>query len=102
MLCFKEANALVFIVRGIFLVFCGTTYPLVVLPGWMQAVATWLPLTYTIHAFRTLGAPDATFADVALDVQRLAIFAVALPIVGVLAFRATERRARSSGSLGHY
>ena len=99
---FKEANALVFIVRGIFLVFCGTTYPLAVLPGWMQTVAAWLPLTYTIHAFRTLGAPDATFADVALDVQRLAIFAVALPIVGVLAFRATERRARSSGSLGHY
>ena len=99
---FKEANALVFIVRGVFLVFCGTTYPLVVLPDWMQMISAWLPLTYTIQAFRVLGAPDATFADVALDVQRLAIFAVVLPIVGVLAFRATERRARSTGSLGHY
>jgi ABC-2 type transport system permease protein len=92
----------VFIVRGIFLVFCGTTYPLVVLPGWMQAVAAWLPLTYTIHAIRALGAPGATFADVAVDVQRLAIFAVALPLFGILAFRVTERRSRSSGSLGHY
>lgn len=99
---FKEANALVFIVRGIFLVFCGTTAPLAVLPGWMQTVAAWLPLTYTIHAFRVLGAPDATFADVTSDIQRLALFAVALPIFGVLAFRATERRSRSSGSLGHY
>jgi ABC-2 type transport system permease protein len=99
---FKEANALVFIVRGIFLVFCGTTYPLVVLPPWMQAVAAWLPLTYTIHAIRALEMPDATFEDIALDVQRLAIFAVVLPLFGVLAFRATERRSRSSGSLGHY
>ena len=59
---FKEANALVFIVRGIFLVFCGTTYPLAVLPAWMQTIAAWLPLTYTIHAFRVLGAPEATLA----------------------------------------
>jgi ABC-2 type transport system permease protein len=99
---FKEANALVFIVRGIFLVFCGTTYPLAVLPEWMQTVAACLPLTYTIHAIRALGAPDASFETIALDVQWLAAFAVALPLFGVLAFRATERRARRTGSLGHY
>jgi ABC-2 type transport system permease protein len=99
---FREANALVFIVRGIFLVFCGTTYPLGVLPAWMQAVAAWLPLTYTIHAIRVLGAPEATLADVLGDVQRLTIFALVLPVVGVLAFQATERRSRRTGSLGHY
>jgi ABC-2 type transport system permease protein len=99
---FKEANALVFIIRGIFLVFCGTTYPLSVLPDWMQAVAVWLPLTYTIHAIRALGLPDATLADVTGDLLRLAMFAAVLPLFGVLAFRATERRSRRSGSLGHY
>jgi ABC-2 type transport system permease protein len=99
---FKEANALVFIVRGIFLVFCGTTAPLAVLPDWMQAVAGWLPLTYTIHAMRALGTADATFADIAIDVQRLALFAIALPVFGYFAFQSTERRSRSSGSLGHY
>jgi len=99
---FKEANALVFIVRGIFLVFCGTTYPLTVLPAWMQAISAWLPLTYTIHAFRVLGEPDAGFADVAVDVQRLALFAVTLPILGILAFQSTERRSRRTGSLGQY
>jgi ABC-2 type transport system permease protein len=99
---FKEANALVFIVRGIFLVFCGTTYPLTVLPPWMQAISAWLPLTYTIQAIRVLGQPDAGLADVLGDVQRLAIFAVTLPILGVIAFQATERRSRRTGSLGHY
>jgi ABC-2 type transport system permease protein len=99
---FKEANALVFIVRGIFLVFCGTTYPMVVLPAWMQTVAAWLPLTYTIQAIRTLGTPGTTVGDITGDLQRLVIFAVVLPLFGVLAFRLTERRSRRSGSLGHY
>jgi ABC-2 type transport system permease protein len=99
---FKEANALVFIVRGIFLVFCGTTYPLTVLPAWMQAISAWLPLTYTINAMRVLGDPGATFADVSGDLQRLTLFAVTLPVLGVIAFRATERRSRRTGTLGQY
>ena len=99
---FKEANALVFIVRGIFLVFCGTTYPLAVLPDWMQAVAAWLPLTYTIHAIRALGSPSASFADIAFDAQRLVVFGVLLPVFGFLAFRMTEQRARRTGSLGQF
>jgi len=99
---FKEANALVFIVRGIFLVFCGTTYPLAVLPGWMQAISAWLPLTYTIQAIRVLGEPGATFATVQGEVGVLALFAVGLPVLGVFVFQTTERRSRRTGSLGHY
>jgi ABC-2 type transport system permease protein len=32
----KEANAFVYLVRGFVMIFCGITYPLSVLPGWMQ------------------------------------------------------------------
>ena len=99
---FKEANALVFLVRGIFMIFCGTTYPLAVLPDWMQAVAAWLPLTYTIHAVRAVAVADGTLADIALDLQRLAAFGVTLPLLGYLAFHVTERRARRTGTLGHF
>src|ERR1041385_8079315 len=49
----KEANAFVFLVRGLVMIFCGITYPISVLPGWMQAVAVWLPQTYVIHGMRT-------------------------------------------------
>lgn len=99
---FKEANALVFLVRGIFMIFCGTTYPLVVLPDWMQTVAAWLPLTYTIRAIRAVGVAEAPLAEVASDLQRLGAFAVALPLAGYLAFHLTERRARRTGTLGHF
>jgi ABC-2 type transport system permease protein len=99
---FREANALVFIVRGIFMVFCGTTYPTEILPGWMQTVSAWLPLTYTIHAMRLLGAPEIVSSDVLPDLTRLVLFAVVLPVIGVVSFRATERRSRQTGSLGQF
>lgn len=99
---FREANAMVFLVRGLFIVFCGVTYPLQILPAWMQAIAALLPLTYAIRAIRAVTLAGAGPAPIAPDLVRLAAFALILPLLGYLAFAATERRARRSGSLGHY
>jgi ABC-2 type transport system permease protein len=99
---FKEADAMVFLVRGVFMIFCGITFPLQVLPAWMQTIAAWLPLTYAIHATRAVVLADADFATILPDLQRLALFAVILPITGYWAFHITERRARRSGALGQY
>lgn len=99
---FKEANALVLLVRGVFMIFCGMTYPLQVMPVWMQGVAAFLPLTYSIRDMRAaLLAHSATDA-LGSDLLRLAAFGVALPILGFVAFRATERRARRTGALGQF
>ncbi|HEU5014637.1 MAG TPA: ABC transporter permease [Roseiflexaceae bacterium] len=99
---FKEANAMVFLVRGIFLVFCGTTYPIEVMPHWMQQIATLLPLTYANRALRMVILSQASFADVWPDVRALLIFAVMLPLLGYVAFRIVEQRARRTGTLGQY
>ena len=99
---FKEANALVFLVRGIVMVFAGTAYPLAVLPGWMQGVAALLPLTYAIRDVRAVVLAGATAADIGADLARLALFALILPILGVAAFTFTEKRARRTGALGQY
>jgi ABC-2 type transport system permease protein len=99
---FKEANALVFLVRGVFMIFCGISFPLAVLPGWMQSVAHWLPLTYAIRAMRAIALGGAGFADVSADLLRLALFGLALPVVGVALFALTERRSRRRGDLGQY
>lgn len=99
---FREANALVFLVRGIFLVFCGVTYPLQVLPAWMQIVAAALPLTYAIHAIRAVTLSGATFAAIGPDLAALGIYALVWPAVGYAAFVITERRSRRTGSLGQY
>lgn len=99
---FREANAMVFLVRGLFMVFCGITYPLQVLPAWMQGVSAVLPLTYAIHAIRAVSLTGASLTGIAPDLEALAIFAVVLPLLGYAAFMATERRARRTGSLGQY
>jgi ABC-2 type transport system permease protein len=99
---FKEANAMVFLVRGIFMIFCGITYPIAVLPGWMQGVAAVLPLTYAIRDIRVVILANATLADIQSDLGALAIFAVATPVLGYALFYLTERRARRVGDLGQY
>lgn len=45
----KEANAFVFLIRGLVMIFCGITFPVSLLPGWMQSVSKFLPQTYLIH-----------------------------------------------------
>ncbi len=99
---FKEANALVFFVRGIFMIFCGMTFPLPVLPAWMQQVAAFLPLTYATRGMRAAILRNASLADIAPDLEWLLFFAIALPILSFVAFQSTERVARRLGNLVQY
>ena len=99
---FKEANAMVFLVRGVFMLFCGIIYPVTVMPGWMQNVGAFIPLTYSIRSIRAVSLNGATFGDVRADLLRLLIFAMVLPLIGWTAFRSMERRARRTGTLGQY
>ena len=98
----QEAHTMVFLVRGIFMIFSGVSYPLAVMPEWMQTVAACLPLTYAVHAIRAVTLSGATFSDLRYDLTILALFAVGLTVVGYWLFQFTERRARRTGSLARY
>lgn len=98
----KEANAFVFLVRGIVMVFCGITYPLAMLPNWMQSVAQWLPQTYVIHAMRTAALSTEGFGGIAFDLKMLTLFGAFWLAVGYLLFTMMERRARQTGAIGQY
>jgi ABC-2 type transport system permease protein len=98
----KEANAFVFLVRGLVMIFCGITFPIGVLPGWMQSVAGWLPQTYMIHGLRSALLSAATLQSLLPDLRALAIFGAFWLAAGYLLFNWMERRARRSGTIGHY
>ena len=98
----KEANAFVFLVRGIVMIFCGITYPLAILPNWMQSVAQWLPQTYIIHAMRTAALSTEGFSAIASDLKMLALFGIFWLAVGYALFNMMERRARQTGAIGQY
>ncbi len=98
----KEANAFVFLVRGIVMIFCGITFPISVLPGWMQGIAQWLPPTYIIHGIRNAALNGADFQALVPDLIPLLVFGVAWLGIGYALFNFMERRARQTGAIGQY
>jgi ABC-2 type transport system permease protein len=99
---FRDTSALVQAVRGLFLIFCGITYPVVVLPGWAQAIAVSLPPTHVVSSLRSalLGVADLarfTTTLLVLGVAGVALFALAAALL-----RWSERHAVRTGSLGQH
>jgi ABC-2 type transport system permease protein len=98
----KEANAFVYMVRGMVMIFSGITFPVLVLPGWMQSVSRWLPQTTIIHAMRSAMLSGADFQTLLPDLEFLLVSGAALLLAGYLIFVWMERRARRTGAIGEY
>jgi ABC-2 type transport system permease protein len=98
----KEANAFVFLVRGMVMIFCGITYPVSLLPGWMQGIANWLPQTYIIHGVRSAALAGADFQALLPDLVPLIFFGTFWLAVGYVLFNWMERRARRTGAISQY
>lgn len=99
---FKEANAMVYFVRGVFMVFAGITFPLTVLPGWMARIAAYLPLTHTIEAFRAALLQGAGPAALRAHLAFLFWSGMLLLAVGYYTFHTVDRLMRRAGTIGHH
>jgi len=98
----KEANAFVFLARGIVMIFCGITFPVDLLPTWMQPITNWLPQTYIIHAMRSATLSNAGLSAITHDLSMLLIFGFFWLTAGYVVFNLMERRARRTGAIGQY
>jgi ABC-2 type transport system permease protein len=98
----KEANAFVFLIRGLVMIFCGITFPISLLPGWMQTIANWLPQTYLIHGMRAAAFSNAGIPELLPDLIPLLLFGAVWLVVGYSTFLWMERRARRTGAIGQY
>jgi ABC-2 type transport system permease protein len=98
----KEANAFVFLLRGLVMIFCGITFPVSLLPGWMQSVAAWLPQTYLIHGMRAAAFSNAGIPELLPDLIPLLLFGTFWLVTGYFTFLWMERRARRTGAIGQY
>jgi ABC-2 type transport system permease protein len=88
-----------FIAQGVLLVVSGVYYPVDVLPGWMQALATISPATYALDGIRAAILDGAGVRAVWHDVWPLIVIgAVAVPL-GLEVFRRGERYAKRHGKL---
>jgi len=98
----KDVSTMVNVVRGTFLIFCGVSFPLAVLPGWMRAVASVLPLTYAINAVRTAALTKVGAGAICRDLAARVVYGCGCVVSGGTAFNYTERQARRRGTLSHY
>jgi ABC-2 type transport system permease protein len=98
----KEANAFVFLIRGLVMIFCGITFPISLLPGWMQSIAKWLPQSYLIHGMRAAAFSNAGIPDLLPDLLPLLGFGIFWLVLGYFTFLWMERRARRTGAIGQY
>ncbi len=95
----EKGAQLGFIAQGLLLVVSGVYYPVDVMPGWMQAVATISPATYALHGIRAAVLDGAGVGAMWGDLWPLLVLgAVAIP-AGLAVFRAGERYAKRHGKL---
>jgi ABC-2 type transport system permease protein len=99
---FGEVGALVQTVRGVFTVFCGMTFPIIILPEWARAVALTLPPTYLIGDLRQVLLAGSDLVSLIPELAMLLALGIGLCGFAIVAFRRTERYARRGGSLAQY
>lgn len=80
----------------------GVYYPVSVLPEWLQRISFFIPMTHSLEALRVLLLSQGNLASVSNHLIGLIIWAlVGLP-ASYFCFHYALKRARITGSLGHY
>jgi ABC-2 type transport system permease protein len=99
---FGEVGPVVHLIRGMFVLACGITFPLAMLPDWAQIWAKLLPPTYIVDDIRRVLLQGETIVDVAGDVAIVLSLAALTAILAMVVFRYLETSARRSGMLGRF
>jgi len=95
----EKGTQLGFVAQGMMLVVSGVYYPVEVLPGWMQWIATISPATYALSGSRDAILDGAGLSSMGPELLALTVIGlVSLPI-GLALFAAGERYAKQHGKL---
>jgi ABC-2 type transport system permease protein len=80
----------------------GVYYPTTVIPGWIESVSAFLPLTYGLTALRAVLLEGRSITTVWRDLAILVVFTATALLASGVAFRAALRYARRVGNLAQY
>jgi ABC-2 type transport system permease protein len=99
-LLFTERGAqMTFVIHSSLLLISGVYAPVDVLPGWLQALAPFSPITYILRSVRAGLLEGGHLSTVALDLVILTLMGVLLVPIGLFVFRSAERYAKRTGRL---
>lgn len=98
----KRGDPINFVFATLSSLLSGVYYPVAVLPGWLQSLSAFLPMTHSLRAMRLALLEGASPARTARELGFLALFTVLILPAALLAFRWALRRARADGSLTQF
>jgi len=99
---FGEIGPIVQLVRGVFVLACGITFPVAMLPIWAQVGAWILPPTYIVDDVRRVLLRSAGLGELWPNLLAVVLIAAVTAMLAVLVFRYLEASARRSGMLGRF
>jgi ABC-2 type transport system permease protein len=95
----EKGTQLGFVAQGVMLVVSGVYYPVDVLPGWMQWIATISPATYALSGSRDAILDGAGLSSMGSELLALTVIGLASLPIGLAMFAAGERYAKQHGKL---
>jgi ABC-2 type transport system permease protein len=99
---YGEIGPVVQIVRGTFVLACGITFPVAMLPAWAQAGAAALPPTYIVSDTRAAVLSGASLGEIGGDLLTVVALTAVIALGAIAFFRVLEASARRNGMLGRY
>jgi len=106
LLIHESAQAIASLAQFILLVLCSMLVPFHSLPPILRSISELIPLSYCVDLFRSsmmsypAGYPE--LAPIHTELAIVALWALAMPALGLLAYHRAERHARSHGLLARY
>jgi ABC-2 type transport system permease protein len=97
----ERGSQMSYIVRAVLLLVSGVYYPVSVLPGWMQPLASISPATYVLNGLRAALLRNQVIwsAEIWSYTWPLIITGIVSVPVGVYIFKIAERYAKRTGKL---
>ncbi len=95
----EKGAQLGFVAQGVLLVVSGVYYPVEVLPGWMQAIATVSPATYALDGTRAAILEGAGVGQLLPELAAMLVIGLVTIPMGIALFAAGEHYAKRYGKL---
>ena len=99
---FKKGNPLAWLLTVSSSLLGGVYFPNIVLPPWLQSVSAWVPMTHCLEALRGILLQGKGLGGIASPLGILLLWSLGGIPLSCLCFGWAMRRARQTGSLGHY
>ena len=98
----QKGSAVVWLFSSLAWLLTGMTFPVSVLPPWLQKLAALIPVTHSLDGLRMAMVKGASWSALAAPLAALLAFAVLLLPLSLWLFGRALRRARIEGTLSFY